>query len=112
MQKLMKAYSIFYILCSSLVKLVSEWENNFMQNKYNKWMMYRNIIPRHKNTNLGLSTINLVGADMIEIVNSILIIETYLCMIYKHINGGQFAVETLVSSSTWFRHANSIINDN
>ena len=52
-----------------------------MQNKYSKWVRYRNILPRHKNTNLGLSTIHLVGAGMIEIGNSILIIETYLCMI-------------------------------
>ena len=36
-------------------------------------MRYRNILPRHKNTNFGLSTIHLVGVDMIEITNSILI---------------------------------------
>ena len=40
-------------------------------------MRYRDLLPRHKNTNLGLSTIHLVGVDMIEIVNSILTIETY-----------------------------------
>ena len=66
---------------------------------------------------MGLSTIHLVGVDTIEIGNSILIIETYLCMISKLINGGLFAVETLGSSFTWFRHekyiyTNSIINDN
>ena len=41
-------------------------------------MMYLNILPRHKkNANLGLSIIHLVGVDMIEIADSILIIETY-----------------------------------
>ena len=40
-------------------------------------MRYRNISPRHQNINLGLSAIHLVGVDMIEIANSILIIETY-----------------------------------
>ena len=34
-----------------------------------------------KNTNLGLSTIHLVGVDMIEIANLILIIEKYFYMI-------------------------------
>ena len=34
-----------------------------------------------KNSNLGLSAIHLVGRDMIEITNSILIIETYFYMI-------------------------------
>ena len=34
-----------------------------------------------KNTNLGLSSIHLVGVDMIEIADSILIIETYFYMI-------------------------------
>ena len=45
-------------------------------------MRYRNILPiETKNTNLGLSTIHLVGEDMIQIANSILIIETYFYMI-------------------------------
>ena len=44
-------------------------------------MRHRNIVPRDKNYQLGLSTIHLVGVDMIEIVNSILIIETYFYMI-------------------------------
>ena len=34
-----------------------------------------------KNTNLGLSVIHLVGVDMIEISNSILIIKTYFYII-------------------------------
>ena len=33
-----------------------------------------------QNTILGLSTIHLAGVDMIEIANSILIIETYFSM--------------------------------
>ena len=48
-----------------------------MQNKCNKWMRYRNILHSHKIYQLGSSTIHLVGVDMIEIVNSILLIETY-----------------------------------
>ena len=28
--------------------MVSDGENNFMQNKYNKWMWYINILPGHK----------------------------------------------------------------
>ena len=34
-----------------------------------------------QNNNLGLSAIHLVGVDMIEITNSILIMETYIYMI-------------------------------
>ena len=34
-----------------------------------------------KNANLGSSTINLLGLDMIEIANSLLIIETHFYMI-------------------------------
>ena len=34
-----------------------------------------------KNTNLGSSTIHLVGVNIIEVANSILIIETYFYMI-------------------------------
>ena len=63
-------------LCSSLVKMVSDWKNNFMQDKCNKWMRYINILPSHKNTNLESSTIHFVGVDMIEVAHSILIVET------------------------------------
>ena len=48
-------------------------------------MGYRNILSRQKNNNLGSSAIHLVGVDMIEIVNSILIIETYSSYYIKHI---------------------------
>ena len=43
----------------------------------------RNVFRDTKITNLGLSTIHLVGVDMIEIANSILIIETYFIQ-YKN----------------------------
>ena len=39
-----------------------------------------------------------------EIANSILIIEKHFYRIKKRINIGIFAVETLGSSFTWFRH--------
>ena len=54
--------------CSSLVKVISDVEGyNFMQNKCNKWMKYRNILPNHKNANiLGSSTINSLDEDMID----------------------------------------------
>ena len=52
-----------------------------MKDKYNKWMRYRNILPRQQKYQFGLFAIHLVGVDMIEIANSILIIETYFYMI-------------------------------
>ena len=61
-----------------------------MQNNYNKWMSYINIYLDRKNKNLGLSTIHLVGVDMIEIAVSILIIETYFHIILKRINSGLY----------------------
>ena len=47
-----------------------------MQNKYNKWVSYRNILAifPQKITNLESSIIHLIGVDKIEIANSILII--------------------------------------
>ena len=45
-------------------------------------MINLNILPRHKKIKkLWLSTIHLVGVDMVEITDSILIIETYFYMI-------------------------------
>ena len=43
-------------------------------------MGYRNILHSHKK-NGGSSTFHFVGVDMIEIANSILIIETYYYML-------------------------------
>ena len=71
-------------------------------------MRYRNILHRHKKYQFRI-TINLVDADMIEIANSILIIETYFYMMIKRINIGQFAIETLGSLFTGFRHERYII---
>ena len=49
---------------SSLVKMISSGENNFMQNKFNKWMKNRNVLPNHKNANMGSSTVHLHGVDL------------------------------------------------
>ena len=38
-----------------------------MQNKYNKWMTYRNVLPNHKNVNMRSSTVHLHGVDMIDV---------------------------------------------
>ena len=50
----------------SLVKIISDGENNFMQNKCNKWMMNRNVLPNHKNANMGSSTVHLHGVHLID----------------------------------------------
>ena len=45
-------------------------------------MRYRNILPSHKKYQFGIFyTIHLVGVDMVEIANSILIKEAYFYMI-------------------------------
>ena len=46
--------------------MISDGINNFMQNKCNKWMKYRNILPNHKTANIWSSTVNLDGVDMID----------------------------------------------
>ena len=46
--------------CSSLVKMISDGDNNFTQNKCNLWMKYRNVLPYHKNGTMGTSTVNLL----------------------------------------------------
>ena len=66
---------------SSLVKMISDGENNFMQNRCIKRMRYSNILPNQKLSNLLSSTIYLLGVDMIDIANSKLIIETNFSMI-------------------------------
>ena len=57
-------------MCSSLVKIISDGENNFTKNICNDSMRYRNILPNQKNVNLGSSTIYLLSADIVEIANS------------------------------------------
>ena len=54
--------------CSSKVKRITDRENNFMQDKCNMWMkyIYRNIVPNHKNANMGSSTVHLHGVDLID----------------------------------------------
>ena len=43
------------ITCSSLVQIISDRVNNFMQNKCNKWMKYKKVLPNHRNANIGSS---------------------------------------------------------
>ena len=56
---------------SSLVKMVSDGENNFMQNKCNMWMRYRNILPNQfkKNPVWDHLKVYLFGVDIIKITN-------------------------------------------
>ena len=53
--------------------MISDGEN-FIQNKCNKWMKYRNLLPIHKNANMGSSSVHLNGVDLMDIANSRLII--------------------------------------
>ena len=59
--------------CSSLVKIISDGENNFTQNKYNKlqkisaknkWFFAKN---KCESANMGSSTVQLHGVDLIII---------------------------------------------
>ena len=43
--------------CSSVVKIISDVENDFMQNQYNNRMNYRYVLRNYNNTNMGLSAI-------------------------------------------------------
>ena len=47
-------------------KNISQGENNFMQNKCNKWMKYRNVPPKHKNYNMRSFEIYFHGVDMTD----------------------------------------------
>ena len=58
--KTSSTYIILYIYMnksSSLVKIISNGMNNFVENKCNKWVKYRNVLPNHKNDNMGSSSI-------------------------------------------------------
>ena len=50
--------------------MIYNGENNFMQNKCNKWIKYRNVLPNHQNADIGSSAIDqwteiyLLGLDM------------------------------------------------
>ena len=46
--------------------MISDGENNFMQNKCNKWIKYRYLLPNHKNANIRSSTVHLHGVDIID----------------------------------------------
>ena len=52
--------------CSSLVKIISDGENNFMEYKWNNLMKYRNVLPNHKNDNMWSPTVHLHGVDLID----------------------------------------------
>ena len=69
---------------ASLVKMITDGENNFIKNICNKWMRYRNISPNQKKkSTLGSSTIYLLCVNIIEIANSKLIIQTYFLSAMK-----------------------------
>ena len=40
-------------------KIIFEGYNNFMQNKCNKWMKKKNVLPNHKDVNMESSAIHL-----------------------------------------------------
>ena len=52
--------------CSSLVKIISDGENNFKQNKYNKLQKISDK-NKCKNANMGSSTVQLHGEDLKDI---------------------------------------------
>ena len=64
--------------CSSLVKIISDGENNFTQNKCNKLQKIRDFFEKinvktrenknkNKRANMGPSTVQLHGVDLIDI---------------------------------------------
>ena len=64
---------IFRKTCSSLVKIISDGENNFTQNKYNKLqkISVKNMCffakNKCKSTNMRSSKVQLQGVDLIDI---------------------------------------------
>ena len=46
--------------------MISNGDNNFMQNKCNKFMKYINVLPNHKKAHMGSFTVHLHGADLID----------------------------------------------
>ena len=54
--------------CSSLVKIISDGENNFMQNKYNKLLKISAFFAKNKckSAIMGSSTFQLHGVDLID----------------------------------------------
>ena len=50
--------------CASFVKIISDGENNFVENRCDKWMTYRNVLPI---TKMPISsTVNLHGVCLIN----------------------------------------------
>ena len=45
---------------------MSERLHDFMQNKCNKWMKYRNVLPNHITANMRALTVHLHGVDLID----------------------------------------------
>ena len=54
--------------CSSLVKIIYDGEDNFMQNKYNKLQKIIAFFAKNKckSANMGSSTVQLHGVDVID----------------------------------------------
>ena len=52
--------------CSSLAKIISDGENNFMQNKYNKLQKISAKNKCCKSANMGSSRVQLLGVDLMD----------------------------------------------
>ena len=65
-QRTCKLVTEILIKTYSSVKIISDRVNNFMQNKNNKWMKFRNVLTNHKNSNMGSSTVHLHDVDLID----------------------------------------------
>ena len=66
--------------CSSLEKMISDVENNLIQNKQLVDEVYRNVLAKYKNAKMGSSAIYVLhGVHAI----SKLTIKTYFYMIYN-----------------------------
>ena len=49
--------------CSSLAKIISDEETNYMQNKWNK---YRNVSSNHRNTKIDILFIYVACVDLTD----------------------------------------------
>ena len=64
--------------------MISDGENNFMQNKFNKYMKYRNVLPNHKNANMGSSTVHLYDVDLIDMQIQDLLLKSNFILYKTH----------------------------
>ena len=55
--------------CSSLVKIISDGENNIMQNKCNKKMKYKNVIPNHKKCQYAINYSSFTWCMYVDLID-------------------------------------------